>query len=140
MRWMIVERDRGGLSRIALMPLSGVSGYVGFVSLICVLVILNIFLVMSGVVQERKDKVQLFILSLPVSTAQYAVAKMTGNAIAFVVPWAVLTAAATWVIDVTPMPNGSLPFWLTVLVLPPDVLLRAARGRGDSTRRAGTRP
>ena len=39
-----------------------VSAYVGGVSLICVMVILNIFLVMSGVVQERKDKVLLFVL------------------------------------------------------------------------------
>ena len=50
------------------MPLGTVTAYVGCVSLICVLVILNIFLVMTAVVQERKDKVQLFILSLPVST------------------------------------------------------------------------
>ena len=35
---------------------------------ICALIILNIFLVMCGVVQERKDKVLLFMLSLPVST------------------------------------------------------------------------
>ena len=66
------------------MPLGTVTAYVGFVSLICAIVILNIFLVMTAVVQERKDKVHLFILSLPVSTTQYAAAKMSSNAIAFV--------------------------------------------------------
>jgi ABC-2 type transport system permease protein len=81
-----------------------------------VIVILNIFLVMIAVVQERKEKVHLFVLSLPVSTTQYAAAKMLSNAIAFVGPWCILTAAVSWVIDVTALPNGSLPFLLTVLV------------------------
>ena len=53
------------------MPLGASPAYVGGVSLICALIVLNIFLVMGGVVQERKDKVLLFILSLPVSTMQY---------------------------------------------------------------------
>ena len=65
-RWMVVGSLAAGGAAIAVMPLSVVSGYVSSVSLICTLVILNIFLVMSGIVQERKDKVQLFFLSLPV--------------------------------------------------------------------------
>ncbi len=115
-RWMILSAVASGLVAIGLMPLGTVTGYVGFVSLICVIAILNIFLVMHGVVQERKEKVHLFVLSLPVSTTQYAAAKMLSNAIAFVGPWCVLTAAVTLVIDVTALPNGSLPFLLTVLV------------------------
>lgn len=115
-RWMILSAVVSGLVAIGLMPISAVMGYVGFVSLICVIAILNIFLVMTAVVQERKDKVHLFVLSLPVSTTQYAAAKMLSNAIAFVVPWCILTAAAALVIDVTTLPNGSLPFLLTVLV------------------------
>ena len=88
----------------------------GGVSLICTIVILNIVVVMTSIVQERKDKVQLFMLSLPVSTGQYTAAKLTANAIAFVGPWVALTAAVAVVIDVSALPNGSLPFLLTVLV------------------------
>ena len=80
-RWMVVGSLAAGAAAIALMPLGVVSGYVSSVSLICTLIILNIFLVMSGIVQERKDKVQLFFLSLPVSTAQYTIAKIVANAI-----------------------------------------------------------
>ncbi len=115
-RWMILSAVASGLAAIGIMPFGTVAGYVGFVSLVCVIVILNIFLVMSGVVQERKDKIHLFVLSLPVSTAQYAAAKMVSNAIAFVVPWCILTAAVSVVIDATALPNGILPFLLTVLV------------------------
>ena len=108
----------GGAGALAVMPLErGVGLCLERSSLICTLVILNIFLVMSGIVQERKDKVQLFFLSLPVSTAQYTMAKMIANAIAFVVPWAVLTDChAGRDRRRLPIPNGIMPFWIVVLV------------------------
>lgn len=115
LRWMVVASIVAGGAAIAIMPLSQVSGYVGAISLMCTLIVLNIFLVMSGVVQEKKDKVLLFILSLPVSTAQYVVAKVAANAIAFLVPWLVLTVGAIVVIDLSALPNGIVPFWLAVL-------------------------
>ena len=114
-RWMIVASIAAGGAAIAIMPLSQISTYVGAVSLICTLIVLNIFLVMSGVVQEKKDKVLLFILSLPVSTTQYVVAKVAANAIAFLVPWLVLTVGTIAVIDVSAIPNGIVPYWLAVL-------------------------
>ena len=89
--------------------------YVGGVAFVCVLVILNIVLVMNGVVQERKDKIQLFVLSLPVSTTQYTHAKVIANALAFTVPWMVLTAAAFTVIVASALPDGLLPFWTVLL-------------------------
>ncbi len=94
LRWMILGAIAGGAAAIALMPLGRVPAYVGSVLLICALVILNIFLVMGGIVQERKDKVQVFLLSLPISPMQYTAAKIVSNAIGFVVPWLVLMAAA----------------------------------------------
>jgi ABC-type multidrug transport system permease subunit len=115
-RWMVLGSLVAGAGALALMPLSLMSGYVSSVSLVCTLVILNIFLVMSGIVQERKDKVQLFFLSLPVSTSQYTIAKIVANAIGFVVPWVVLTIATLVVIDVSAIPNGVVPFWVAVLV------------------------
>jgi hypothetical protein len=115
-RWMTIGAILAGAAALVLMPRSAVSGYVASVSLICTLVILNIFLVMVGIAQERKDKVQLFFLSLPVSTSEYTVAKLVANAIAFVVPWSVLTLATVVVIDLTAIPNGAIPFWVAVLV------------------------
>jgi ABC-2 type transport system permease protein len=106
-RWMVAASILGGAAALAVMPTGRISGYVGGVSFICVLVILNIFLVMTGVVGERKDKVLLFVLSLPVSTTQYT--------IAFTVTWLVLTIAAALVIVRSPIPDGLLPFWLAVL-------------------------
>jgi ABC-type multidrug transport system permease subunit len=116
LRWPVAGVLVAGGVAVAMMPLGPVSAYVGGVSLICTIVILNIVVVMTSIVQERKDKVQLFMLSLPVSTGQYTAAKLTASAIAFIGPWIALTAAAASVIDVSALPNGSLPFLLTVLV------------------------
>ena len=115
-RWMVVGALVSGAAAVALMPISRVATYVGGVSLVCVLIVLNIFLVMTTVAQEKKDKVLLFILSLPLSARQYLVAKMTANLIAFFVPWLVLSLLTIAVIDRTPLPNGVLPFWVTLLV------------------------
>jgi ABC-2 type transport system permease protein len=116
LRWAILGATVAGGAALAVMPLGQMAGYVGGVSLICALIVLNIYLVMNGVVQERKDKVLLFVLSLPVSTTQYLAAKVTANALAFLLPWLILTAGAAAMIDATAIPNGLLPFWLTVLV------------------------
>jgi ABC-type transport system involved in multi-copper enzyme maturation permease subunit len=86
------------------------------VLLVCVLIILNIFLVMYSIVQERKDKVLLFTLSLPISTSQYVATKVAANAVAFLIPWIVLTVSVAIVIDLSALPNGLLPFWMALLV------------------------
>jgi ABC-type multidrug transport system permease subunit len=115
-RWMTISAVAAGLGAVALMPISEVSGYIATVSLICTLVVLNIYLVMGAIAQERKDKVQLFFLSLPVSTTEYTLAKAIANSIAFVVPWAILLVVTLVVIDVSRIPNGVMPFWVAVLV------------------------
>jgi ABC-2 type transport system permease protein len=115
LRWMILGAVAGGVASIALMPLGRAAAYVGSVLLICVLIILNIFLVMSGIVQERKDKVQVFLLSLPISPMQYTAAKIVSNAIGFVVPWLLLMAAALVMVRASWIPDGLLPFGAAVL-------------------------
>ena len=58
LRWMIRARSIGaGAAAIAIMPLEPGLRLRRCVSLICTLIILNIFLVMNGVAQEKKDKV-----------------------------------------------------------------------------------
>lgn len=112
--WMLAA-IAAGVAALALMPLSRMLTYVGAVILICVLIVLNIFLVMHGVAQERREKTMLFVLSLPVSAMEYTVAKVMAMGIAFGVPWLVLTAATAFTIVVTPIPDGVLPYWMTLL-------------------------
>lgn len=103
-----------GLLALAVMPLGRTAGFVGGVLLICALVILNIVLVMHNVVQERAQKVALFVMSLPVDPSQYVIAKVAAMLIAFGVPWLLLAAATVAVIATSSIPNGLLPFWIVL--------------------------
>jgi ABC-type multidrug transport system permease subunit len=116
MRGAMLAAILTGSFALALMPINRVLSYVSAVILMCVLIVLNIYLVMYGVAQERKEKTLLFILSLPVSAAEYTIAKVMATGIAFGVPWLFLTAATAIVIVVSPIPNGALPYWITLLV------------------------
>ena len=115
-RHLIVGSIVLGFGCLGLSISGPVSFYVGTVSLLCVLIVLNIFLVVSGVVNERKERTQLFILSLPISTSQYMRWKLLFSFLAFFVPWLILTIAAVVVIDVSVIPNGFIPFAVIVLM------------------------
>jgi ABC-type transport system involved in multi-copper enzyme maturation permease subunit len=115
-RWFVIGTIASGAAAIGIMTMGKFPSYAGGVLLVCVLIILNIFLVMSSIVQERKDKVLLFTLSLPISTSQYVATKIAANAAAFLIPWIVLTVSVAIVIDLSPLPNGLIPFWMALLV------------------------
>lgn len=115
LRWWSVGTIVAGLVAAAAMwpsawPVNG-----GGVLMICAIVILNIFLVMTGVVNERKERVSLFVLTFPVSRLQYVLAKVAANAIAFVVPWTVLSLLVVLTVLLSPMPDGYLTFWTVLL-------------------------
>lgn len=106
-----------GFAMIALALYGGgpITFYVGSVSFICVLILLNVLLVGGTVAQEKKDRVMLFVLSLPVSTTQYALSKLVSSLLAFLIPFTLLGAAAVLVIALTPIPHGLIPLTLAVM-------------------------
>jgi ABC-type transport system involved in multi-copper enzyme maturation permease subunit len=114
-RWVVLGTLAAGFVALALLPLGGILTYAGGVSLVCALIILEIFVVLHGVAQERRERMLLFVLSLPVSPRQVTLSKVAAAAIAFGVPWLLLTASAVVLIDVSELPNGILPFWIALL-------------------------
>jgi ABC-type transport system involved in multi-copper enzyme maturation permease subunit len=67
---------------------------------------------MYGVVQERKDKCLLFVLSLPLSNEQYLRAKVFAVLATFLAPWVLLTAAGVTLFVATPIPDGFVTFFV----------------------------
>ncbi len=114
-RWLILGSLVLAAATLALTPLGLVLFYVGSVSFLCVLILLNVFVVTLTVAQEKKEKVLLFVLSLPVSTTQYAIAKMTSSLIAFFVPLVLMALGAVIITDITILPNGMIPVTLVVM-------------------------
>ena len=107
-----------GFAMLALALFGGgpITFYVGSVSFLCVLILLNVLLVGGTVAQEKKDRVILFVLSLPVSTTQYAVAKLVSSLLTFLIPFCLLGAAALLVIALTPIPHGLIPLTTAVMM------------------------
>jgi hypothetical protein len=115
-RGMIFASLVGGVLSLVLMPWSIVAFFVGVTSFMVVLIILNVALVGVSVTGERKEKIALFVLSLPISTTQYTVAKVVSSLIAFLAPWALLSAGCLVLFDVTPIPNGMIPVSVALMV------------------------
>ncbi|HEU4616736.1 MAG TPA: ABC transporter permease [Gammaproteobacteria bacterium] len=98
-----------GVLSLAVVPWSGVAFFVGGSVLVVALVLLNVMLVGQSLIAERKEKIRLFMLSMPVSTTQYAVTKLASSLIAYLVPAGLLTIAAVVLLLATPLPNGFIP-------------------------------
>jgi ABC-2 type transport system permease protein len=109
-RPLIIGSLVAGVASLAVMPWSTAAFFVGGVSYMVVLIVLNTLVVTLSVTNERKERTALFVLSLPVSTAEYARSKLVSSSIAFVGPAALLTTAAVVMLDVTPLPDGFIPF------------------------------
>ena len=105
-----------GVLSLALIPWSGLTFFVGGSIFVVAFVLLNVLLVGQSLMSERKEKIRVFLLSLPVSTTEYFVAKLLSSLIAYLVPAVVLTLAAVIFLVATPLPNGFLPLVIATSV------------------------
>jgi ABC-2 type transport system permease protein len=105
----------GGIG-VGLFPFGETPFFIGWILLMLATVLLGIFTTAVGVLAERKERVHLFVLTLPTSPAQYTGAKLLASAVAFGIPWAILLGASLALVAVTPIPDGLMPF-LTALLL-----------------------
>jgi hypothetical protein len=92
------------------MPFGELQFFIGWIIVLIAILLHGIFTTAVGIVSERKDRVHLFVLTLPVSPAQYLRAKFAASAIAFFVPWAILLATALTLVLATGIPDGIMPF------------------------------
>jgi hypothetical protein len=90
--------------------------YLGSITALCSFIILSIFLVQSGILMERKQRVHHFVLSLPITGWQYMLAKLLGLALAFLLPFVLISGASLLLIASYPPSRGFLPFATTVLM------------------------
>ena len=76
-----------------------------------------IHLVMSTVVEERREKTLAFVMSLPVTIREYTTAKVAFNLGLFGLVWLTLSAASFVVfIGDEGLPDGSIPFVVVMFV------------------------
>ncbi len=95
---------------LSLVNTGEVGAYTAMILLISAGAAPAVFLAMFLVMAERKEKVHLFCLSLPISGRQYLLAKMAAAATAFLIPWALIAVAIGVLVTVLPVPTGFAPF------------------------------
>lgn len=83
------------------------------------LIVLGGMLPISAIVNERKKQTLAFIMSLPVSSLQYTIAKVVSIWGMFLVPWlALLIAALVFIETGQTIPHGAIPMLVIVTMLP----------------------
>jgi ABC-2 type transport system permease protein len=99
----------------------GTAGFnVAMTLLITALVVQGTLLPLFLNVSERKDRSLLFALSLPISTARYAVTKVGAILVAYLIPWILLPLIGAVGHVISPFPAGIVPFasamWVFLLL------------------------
>jgi ABC-type transport system involved in multi-copper enzyme maturation permease subunit len=116
-RWLIVGALVAGLVALPISGREGTAGNIGLILMMTAIIALGIFLAMYGVMAERQSKSLLFVLSLPISPMQYAIAKVAASLIAFSIPWSVVLATIVGIaVAFDPPPEGHIPFVVALMV------------------------
>ena len=68
----------------------------------------------TSLVVERKEHTLAFVMSLPVSPADFTVSKLVGNLLTFGVPFVVLLGGTLAVVLLTPLPDGLFVYALLI--------------------------
>lgn len=109
-----------GLVALVLAQYAGqVVRLVGTVWFFVSLCILGSMLPGAAILNERKKQTLAFVMSLPVSSVQYSIAKALSVSAMFLVPWLTLLISALIFIETGhAMPHGIIPMLLILAMLP----------------------
>jgi ABC-2 type transport system permease protein len=113
--YIVAGASAGGVLSVLIAALGKTGFSIGSVMWITVTIANGVMLALYGVMNERKERSMLFVLSLPLSIADYVRAKMLGLALCFLIPWLVATVAAVVLVLANgDVPDGLVPY--TVLL------------------------
>lgn len=99
----------GGMALWLLANPGGAKLYMGGVLMVTVLIALGAGIAFLTVIEERQKQTRPFVLSLPVSPGQEALAKILANALLFGAPWIVLVLAIlATILHHTDLPDGAV--------------------------------
>jgi hypothetical protein len=109
-----------GLIALAIAQFAGqTTRLLGSVWFFVTLCVLGSMLPASSILNERKKQTLAFVMSLPVSSVQYAIAKALSTSAMFLVPWLTLLISALVLIETRHViPHGTIPMLLILAMLP----------------------
>jgi hypothetical protein len=108
----------GGAIGIGLFMRGGLAGVLGIVSFFTAMIISASMLPTQCLLGERKHQTLAFLMSLPLSSIQYTIAKIVTALGIFLVSWLTLVIAGVWIIlGRAGVPHGLLPLFLALCLL-----------------------
>lgn len=117
---VIVLSILGGVMALGVVLIGGQTPFVIGAGLFFIsMIFCASFAPQSNVVNERKKQTLAFMMSLPISAAQYGFAKFLSTLGMFLIPWVTLVATALYMIlGRHVLPNGTIPIALILSAVP----------------------
>jgi ABC-type transport system involved in multi-copper enzyme maturation permease subunit len=111
-RMAIVASVLGGIGALGVVCIGGQAAFmIGLVLLITALIAVGAHLAIATMVNERKEQTLSFVMSLPISHAEYTLAKLLGTLVIFMFPYLVLVLGSAALFAIPHgIPHGLLPF------------------------------
>jgi ABC-2 type transport system permease protein len=100
----------GCLFALSFISLGQWQFFMGTTLLICILVGMSNHQVSISIINERKEQTLPFIMSLPITPTDYAVAKLIANTTLFLIPWLIILFSTIAIFYFTSIPDGLIPF------------------------------
>src|SRR5262249_7496596 len=108
----------GGVFSAALLcvPRPAVA-FVGFLLVVTACIGMGMQMIGELIFEERKSHTQTFVMSLPVTALDYAVAKMAVVVLAFILPWSAMFLTSVLAVKLLPwIPDGKIPFTVVLFL------------------------
>jgi len=116
-RWLVFIAIAGGLISLVIAAEGQMRFNIGVLGWITTMISFGIMVAMLGVVSERKERAQLFVLSLPLSHGDYVRIKLLSLLSIYIPGWFVLSASAVTLLLVMPnLPDGLIPYTILMCV------------------------
>ena len=116
-RWFIAGGALSGVASILIATLGKTGFNVGALTWLTTIIATGVMLALYGIMNERKEHALQFVLSLPLSIADYVRAKMLGLTLCFLVMWLTSSAAVLVLIFAKQdVPDGIAPYAVLLCV------------------------
>jgi ABC-2 type transport system permease protein len=116
-RWFIVIGAAGGVASTLVATLGQTGFNVGGLAWLTTIIAFGVMLALYGIMNERKEHTLQFVMSLPLSIADYVRAKVLGLSLCFFIVWLISCAAAfVLVFAKQSIPDGFAPYLLLLCV------------------------
>jgi hypothetical protein len=118
-RTSIVFAIIAGVTGLAFLQLKGLAGLLGIIGFFTTLIVLGSMIPNTSILNERKGRNLAFLMSLPISMAEYTTAKVLAALGMFMLPWLILVGTAlSLILGRNGIPHGIIPVTLILVTAP----------------------